>query len=242
MHILFVDESGTPPPPEKASDTPLFVLGGISIPEHIWPTIANELAELKRDAGIEDEIKWRHFAPQPAGAKPNGLAHLDATKKELIRNQLYALISRYPAVKLIGVTVNVGMAYQREWITNADQLYWHAYQQLTHCFQQYLRDLQMMHDERVYGIIVCDHRAPKDDQRLREMHHQMLVQQLAQSDGHIALIEGVFIAPSHLSVGIQLADMVAGALFRAQKEKTPDFSIKSWGLSGGPSVNPATAK
>ena len=28
------------------------------------------------------------------------------------------------------------------------------------------------------------------------------------------LIEGLFIAPSHLSVGVQFADLIAGAIFR----------------------------
>lgn len=41
---------------------------------------------------------------------------------------------------------------------------------------------------------------------------------MSESKGNFSiyknLIEGVFIAPSHLSVGIQLSDMVAGAVYR----------------------------
>lgn len=77
--------------------------------------------------------------------------------------------------------------------------------------------------EQVNGIIVCDHRAPKDDQRLRELHYKLLTQQKATSSNYANLIEGLFIAPSHFSVGIQLADMVAGAVFRAKKAKDPRF-------------------
>mgnify|MGYP000968965173 FL=1 len=38
------------------------------------------------------------------------------------------------------------------------------------------------------------------------------------------MIEGLFIAPSHLSVGIQFADMVAGAVFRAYKTDDKRFA------------------
>lgn len=37
------------------------------------------------------------------------------------------------------------------------------------------------------------------------------------------LIEGVFIAPSHLSVGIQFTDMVAGAVYRNFVRKDSRF-------------------
>jgi hypothetical protein len=38
------------------------------------------------------------------------------------------------------------------------------------------------------------------------------------------MVEGLFIAPSHLSVGIQFADMVAGAVFRAYKANDTRFA------------------
>ena len=53
-----------------------------------------------------------------------------------------------------------------------------------------------------------------DDNRLRNLHHNLLVVDKENYSKFKNLIEGLFIAPSHLSVGIQLADIVAGAIFR----------------------------
>ena len=41
------------------------------------------------------------------------------------------------------------------------------------------------------------------------------------------LIEGLFIAPSHLSVGIQFADLVAGAIFRKYEKNVVDVGCYS---------------
>lgn len=63
MQLLFVDESGTPPPPEKHGDTPFFVLGGLVVPEDFWSKLAADLDRMKQHFRIEGEIKWRYFAP-----------------------------------------------------------------------------------------------------------------------------------------------------------------------------------
>jgi hypothetical protein len=104
--------------------------------------------------------------------------------------------------------------YTLGYVRTADDRYWYSYKQLTERFQYYLQDLERTVGQRVHGIIVCDHRAPKDDQRLRELHHQLLDAGSATVSACKNLIEGLFIAPSHLSVGVQFADMVAGAVYR----------------------------
>lgn len=214
MQILFVDESGTPPPPEKADTTPLFVLGGLVVPEDFWSKIADDLKRLKLKHGITGEIKWRYFAPQKPGGKLHSLSHLDATAKEQLRTALYDVIRSYRSVRLICVATNVPLAYQLGYIRTADDLYWYTYKQLTERFQYYLQDLERTVGQRVHGIVVCDNRAPKDDERLRELHHKLLAGDRENFSQYNNLIEGLFIAPSHLSVGVQFADMVAGAVFR----------------------------
>lgn len=223
MQILFVDESGTPPPQDRADHTPFFVLGGVAIPEDVWPKIAKDLAQLKVQAGIDDEIKWRYFAPQRPGAKPHGMSHLGAEQKEAVRTKLYGLLAKYKSIRVICVVVNVQEAYRLHYINSPDDLYWYAYKQLTERFQYYLQDLERTVGQKIYGIIVCDHRGPRDDERLRELHHMLLTRRKDFTSNYGNLIEGLFIAPSHLSVGIQFADMVAGAVFRAKKAKDPRF-------------------
>lgn len=56
MHILFVDESGSPPERDKATQQPFFVLGGIVIPEDIWAKMAGDLSRIKAQYGIDGEI------------------------------------------------------------------------------------------------------------------------------------------------------------------------------------------
>lgn len=221
MQILFVDESGTPPPLTKQNETPLFVLGGIVVPEDFWAKISADLRRLKDHFAIEGEIKWRYFAPQKPGSKPHSLSHLNSTHKEDLRTKLYQIIGTYKSIRLICVATNVPLAYKQDYIQNADDLYWYSYKQLTERFQYYLQDLQRTVGQHVNGIIVCDHRGPKDDIRLRELHQQLLDGNKSNYSNYENLIEGLFIAPSHLSVGIQFADMIAGAVFRFYKANDP---------------------
>lgn len=47
--------------------------------------------------------------------------------------------------------------------------------------------------------------------------HERLVRETGQYTSNYAnFIEGLFFSPSHMSVGVQLVDMVAGAIWRAQ--------------------------
>src|SRR5262249_30638411 len=100
MQMLFVDESGTPPPPDKVADTPFFVLGGVSIPEEVWQKLAADLSRIKRTFKVECEIKWRYFAPARERAKPHGLSHLSAAQKEDLRTALYQALTGYRAIRL----------------------------------------------------------------------------------------------------------------------------------------------
>lgn len=213
MQMLFVDESGTPPPPGKSDAAILFVLGGIVIPEDFWAKIAADLERLKKKYRVSGEIKWRYFAP-PKGAKTHSLSHLNSDEKDALRLELYEVIRSYRSIRLICVVTNVQLAYQMPYVNTADDVYWYSYKQLTERFQYYLQDLERTVGQRVNGIVVCDHRAPQDDERLRELHHRLLSGDRENFAKYSNLIEGLFIAPSHLSVGIQLADMVAGAVFR----------------------------
>lgn len=173
MQILFVDESGTPPPPRNTDGDQLFVLGGLVVPEDFWAKIAADLRRVKTRYGITGEIKWRYFAP-PKGGKPHSLSHLDAPMKDALRVELYDIIGGYRSIRLICVVTRVEDAYGLPYINTADDLYWYAYKQLTERFQYYLQDLERTVGQRVNGIVVCDHRAPKNDERLRELHHRLL--------------------------------------------------------------------
>lgn len=214
MHVLFVDESGTPPPPNRTCETPFFVLGGVAVPEDQWRKLASDLAAIKASFKIIGEIKWRHFAGQKPGSKPTPLSHLSIEDKEKVRSRVYAALTAYKSIKLIAVVCDTERAYGLPYVSSADEMYWYAYKQLTERFQYYMQDLERTVGANQNGIIVCDHRAPKDDQRLRDLHHRMIHSSKPNVSKYSNLVEGLFIAPSHQSVGIQFADMVAGAVYR----------------------------
>lgn len=215
MQILFIDESGTPPPVDRVATSPLFVLGGAIIPDEFWHRIKADLEAAKREFAVTGEIKWRFFSPD--NRKPHSLSHLDAAAKEALRSRLFGILAKYKSVKTMSVIVDVAAAYALPYVNSPDDLYWYGYKVMTERFQYYLQDISRISGQRINGIIVCDHRGPNDDRRLQELHSRLLLGQHEAHSKYTHLVEGVFIAPSHLSIGIQLADMVGGAVLRRFK-------------------------
>jgi hypothetical protein len=210
MHMLFIDESGALTPKNKTPANGMFVLGGVVIPEDQWHHISKELSQLKEAYKIDGELKWRYFASNREG----GIHHLDAAKKEEVRTKIFSIITRYKSVKIISAVVDVNKAYKLAYIKDQNDLYWFAYKQVTERFQYYLQDLSRLVGSKINGIVVCDHRGNKDDSQLRDLHQKLLSGGKFNQSTYDNLIEGVFLAPSHMSVGIQIADMVGGAIYR----------------------------
>lgn len=222
MQILFIDESGTPPPAHKAADTGYFVLGGVVVPEEVWVKLAHELKRLKAAYSVRGEVKWRHFAPDKGG-RQTPLSHLSPELKAAFRSDLYKALVAFKSVKIISVVVHVALEYQRGYVNTPDDMYWLAYKQLTERFQYYLQDLSKLIGHTVHGIVVCDNRGAADDENLRKLHSKLMQGGSDNGSNYANLIEGCFIAPSHMSVGIQFADLVAGAIFRKFKSSDCRF-------------------
>lgn len=221
MHILFVDESGTAPPPDKATSTPLFVLGGIVVPEEVWPKLKTDLEVAKRRYSVTGEIKWRFFAP-PRGGKAHSLSHLSHVERDALREELLGAVARYKAIRIIASVVDTVATYRRPGIRDADDLYHLAFKQLSERFQYFLQDLERESGSPMRGMIVCDNRNNDQDNRLKEFH-QTLLQGGQFTSNYGNLIEGLFIAASHHSPGTQFADLVAGAIFRKEGRDDPRF-------------------
>ncbi len=212
MHMLFIDESGNPPPPGK-SGLQYFVLGGVIIPEEVWPKLSAELTRLKRYYDVTGEIKWRYFVPGNSKSE-NSLLHLEPQKRDEFRLQLFTALTRYKSVKIISIIADVPSAYADSTIVDDDGLYQRAYKVLTERFQYFLQDIERESGQRINGIIICDHRNSHQDDRLRALHQRLVNSEGEFTSKYDNLIEGLFLAPSHYSVGIQFADLVAGAIFR----------------------------
>lgn len=221
VHILFVDESGTTPPPSKAPIAPLFVLGGLIVPEEIWPKLKTDLEIAKRRYRVTGEIKWRYFAP-PKGARLHSLSHLDTTAKANLRLELLAAVAKYKSVRIIATVVDTAAAYARFGMSDADDLYHLAFKQLSERFQYFLQDLERASGTSVRGMIVCDNRNNDQDSRLKEFH-QALLGGGTYTSNYGNLVEGLFIAASHHSPGTQFADLIAGAIFRRERHGDERF-------------------
>lgn len=212
MYLMFIDESGTPPPPNKIG-TNFFILGATIISEQVWHHIAGDFRSLKEKYSISGEIKWRFFSPNNQ-KQENSLIHLEQSKRFALRDDLFSLLTKYRSVKLLGTAANVEQYYQRPSVNSADDIYHLAYKQLIERFQYFLQDTSRESGIDASGIVICDHRGSRDDMRLRHLHESLLKTRNGFQSTFSRLIEGVFIAPSHMTIGIQLADMVAGAIFR----------------------------
>jgi hypothetical protein len=99
-------------------------------------------------------------------------------------------------------------------VAGPEDIYQLTYKTVSERFQYYLQDLSSVVGRKEFGIVVGDHRGAQDDQRLRR-HHQMLLHSSARCvSRYDHLVEGLFLEPSNFSIGIQLADMVSGAVWR----------------------------
>lgn len=222
MHILFADESGTLAPPHQ-NPNKHFVLAGVVIPEHVWAKLAARMSLLKLRFGVNGEIKWRNFAPNNM-LKENAMAHMSPSDRVMFRNELYDALTRFNSVKVIAVAAHVERAFNLSYVNSTDDLYRICYKQLTERFQYHLQDQGREVGTTINGIVVIDHRAARDDARLRMDHHSLVTGSDPNSSDYQNIVEGLFVAPSHLSVGIQFADIVAGAIYR-KVEKGDDSAF-----------------
>ena len=212
MHLLFIDESGSLSPMGKQRSDDKFVLGGIIISESTWFKVDSDLKQVRKKYTITGEIKWRYFFTKEG--KKTSFSHLNSEEKEQFRSDIYDIIRRYKSIKIISVIADVNQCYDRTHINNDNELYWFAYKRLTERFQYYLQDLSREAGIKMNGIVICDHRERGQDKRLQDMHYKMMHEQDSHTSKFENILEGVFIVPSHFSTGIQLADMVAGSVFR----------------------------
>lgn len=210
MHLLFVDESGNPTPPEK-SGSEYFVLGGVIIPDGTWSKIKQRFDSLKKQYSVEGEIKWRYFSPSSSNKK-NTLGHLDSGQKNKLRIELLSILMQFNAVTIISVLCHTPSWYLEQ--HDSEALYHRAYKTLIERFQYYLQDASRSFGEQFNGLVICDHRDSRSDARLRDLHASLVSNTAPHSSNHGNIVEGLLLAPSHHSIGIQLADLVAGTIYR----------------------------
>lgn len=222
MHLLFLDESGTPPKPNRAQGR-YFVIAGLIIPEGAWHGVAKGFGQLRKLYRVTGEIKWRYFGPDNTD-EDNSLRHLNEHERNALRRGLYRAITSRKALKIIAAVTCCEVAYQRPGIVSPDDIYHLTYKSVTERFQYFLQDVSRDMGAPQYGMVISDHRMNLDDDKLRKHHHELLDGRGPHSSNYANLIESIHFAPSHFSPGLQLADLVAGGVLRAFQRQDPTFA------------------
>lgn len=244
MYILFLDESGTPPASvQAAKGQKYFVIGGLTIPAAEWKSVAAKLHGLKTRNKLHGELKWRFFAPGNDD-EANPMREMEFAQRDQIRKEALGIVTSVKSIKVIAAVASIPAAFAIPSIESADDLYRLTYKTLTERFQYYLQDLRRQTGSEQYGIIVCDHRGPDNDRALRAHHQQLIAGPGVYTSRYPNFIETIFFAPSHMSTGLQLADIVAGSIWRKYERgddrayalledairKSPSGSVDGFGI------------
>ena len=233
--MLFLDESGTPPSSTARNANRYFVIAGVVIPEESWRPLRDDNMGMKIRLQVRGELKWRYFAAGNSD-DANPLRAMDAAQRDEVRRELFRIVIQTPGLTALACVACVEAAYELDSIEDRDDLYEATYKPVSERFQYYLQDLDRKTAKGHLGIVVCDHRGAQDDARLKRHHEKLLYAKSSVVSSYPNLIESLFVQSSNLSVGIQIADMIAerfGGIWRK--------GIRDGLTSSNPSFETATA-
>lgn len=208
MYLLYVDESGHAADPLQKH----FVLAGVSVFERQSWWMANELDKIAErfDPASPDSVEL-HGSPMLQG-REGWKQHDRAKRLQAMLDSLSVLTVSHPGNKLFGVVVN------KQAISPQDPVQY-AFEQLANRFD---RHLGRMHKagQTQRGLILFD-----------KSVHERTLQTLAQNFRKIGHQWGVLrnlsevpvFIDSRASRLIQLADLIAFALFRNWEKNDPRF-------------------
>ncbi|OWJ76982.1 DUF3800 domain-containing protein [Haematobacter genomosp. 1] len=206
MHFCFIDESGTPPS-RPNPERPYFTLGAVIIRDTDWRGIADHVRGFCTSHRLKGELKWRYFSPHNSSAE-NPMLGKSAEERKALSRSFAHVIAKSP-MTIIACVTDIGAAFEYASVKNQQELYHFAYKPLSERFQYFLQDNKSL------GITIADHRG-RDNDRLFRAHHDNLTGGTGKViSGYNRFIEGLFLQDSCHSIGIQLADYVAGAIHRA---------------------------
>jgi hypothetical protein len=193
MHLLFVDESG------RLDEDGSFALGGVAVADSDWHPLRDAWHETLRahDWPLDREVKWHGIRK---GEVPPALA--DATFAALAAAPLTAYV--------VLLDLPRGREQFPQFFASAEDAYATALMFLAERFHHLLADCDDV------GMIVVDSRFREDDARLRRFFAD-----LSESGTPYMkldrIVEGLFLGPSHYSIGLQCADLVVACTASAER-------------------------
>jgi hypothetical protein len=193
VHLLFLDESG------QLAERRFFALGGIALRDSDWHALRDLWqATLAAHAWpAEREVKWHgirtgEVLPALADAVVTALAHAPLTCYVTLLDQ------------------ELGLEAAPEFFASEEDVYATGLMFLAERFQYLLAA------EDEVGLIVVDSRFREEDSRLRRFFSDLTKDGTPYSQLD-RLVEGLFLGPSHYSVGLQCADLVVAITAAAER-------------------------
>jgi hypothetical protein len=184
MHLLFLDESG------QLSERKLFALGGVALRDDEWHELRRGGQETLAAHGwpAGKEIKWHGIR---TGEVPPALA--DAVIATLARSPVRGYITL--------LDTELGLEQTPEFFGSDEDTYATGLMFLAERFQLLLASADDV------GMIVVDSRFREDDARLRRFFAD-LTKDGTPFSRLDRIVEGLFLGPSHHSIGLHCADLV----------------------------------
>ena len=194
MHLLFLDESG------QLSERRFFALGGVAIRDTDWHASATSgRRRSPRTTGrVDREVKWHGIRK---GEVPPALA--DAVVAALAR-------APHPLLRDAARHRARHCATRRSSSRTDEDTYATGLMFLAERFQLLLEAADDV------GMIVVDSRFREDDARLRRFFAD-LTKDGSPYSRLDRIVEGLFLGPSHYSIGLQCADLVCAITAAAER-------------------------
>ena len=193
MHLLFLDESG------QLSQRRFFALGGVALRDRDWHTLRDLWLEtLEAHAWpARRELKWHGIR---TGEVPPKLA--DA----IVRTIAAAPVRCYVTL----LDIELGTRDAPEFFASDEDVYATGLMFLAERFQLLLKEADDV------GMIVVDSRFREEDSRLRRFFAD-LTKEGSPYSRLDRIVEGLFLGPSHYSIGLQCADLVCAITAAAER-------------------------
>jgi hypothetical protein len=197
VHLLFLDESG------RLDHGGLFALGGVAVRDADWAVLKALWQGTLREHRwpLEREVKWHGIRK---GGVPPALA--DALFVALGA----APFTTYVVVMDLDAGPEVFPPDEHAYFRSSEDVYGTALMFLAERFHHLLTS------EDDFGIIVVDSRVEEKDARLRRFFGDLT----DEGTPYVKLeriVEGLFLGPSHYSIGLQCADLVVAATVAGQR-------------------------
>ena len=192
MHLLFLDESG------RIGQDRLFALGGIAVRDTDWHELRRRWLDTlaAHDWPVEREVKWHGIR---TGEVPPALA-----------DAVIGVLAHAPFTCYVVLLDCEAGAALPEFFATPEQIYGTALMFVTERFHH------LLEAEDDLGLIVADSRHREDDNSLRRFFGSLT----ESGTPYVKLdriVEGLFLGPSHLSVGLQCADLIVSITAAAER-------------------------